>query len=268
MSKFNDLTGQKLGKLTVLWRTENRGKYVMWTCQCDCGKQKAILSSSLAQGKTKSCGCAMNESKGRNLVDLRGMKIGRLTVLHPEGKDKYGHILWLCLCDCGKTKIIMGPSLRHKSHPTQSCGCLVKEIAKKNLPAPHENGSYGKRGKENFNWKGYGELSFSYFGTLKRGAKKRNIAFNLTIEGCWQQFLKQNRRCALTNLPIQFFSFRDVCDGTASLDRIDSAQGYSKENVQWVHKDVNFMKQDFTQEDFINYCKLVAKNFSQKEQNE
>lgn len=47
-------------------------------------------------------------------------------------------------------------------------------------------------------------------------------------------------------------------DGAASLDRIDSKKDYTIDNVQWVHKDLNYMKQDFTEEEFINYCKLVV----------
>ena len=45
---------------------------------------------------------------------------------------------------------------------------------------------------------------------------------------------------------------------TASLDRIDSNKGYTKDNVQFVHKDINWMKQDFEQNKFIEYCKKVA----------
>jgi len=30
-------------------------------------------------------------------------------------------------------------------------------------------------------------------------------------------------------------------------------------NVQFVHKDINFMKQSLSQEDFIYYCKKISK---------
>lgn len=53
-----DLTGLRLGKLTVLRQCENPiwGR-VGWVCQCDCGNAKNIVSSSLVEGKTRSCGC-------------------------------------------------------------------------------------------------------------------------------------------------------------------------------------------------------------------
>lgn len=44
---------------------------------------------------------------------------------------------------------------------------------------------------------------------------------------------------------------------TASLDRIDNTKGYTEDNVQWVHKIINKMKSDLTQEDFIMWCKRI-----------
>ncbi len=45
---------------------------------------------------------------------------------------------------------------------------------------------------------------------------------------------------------------------TASLDRIDSSKGYTKDNIQWVHKHVNLMKHKFDQKYFVDICKLIA----------
>ena len=47
---------------------------------------------------------------------------------------------------------------------------------------------------------------------------------------------------------------------TASLDRIDSTKGYFIENVQWVHKYVNIMKWHTANQEFIEWCKLIAAN--------
>ena len=63
MSKLIDLTNNKYGRLTVLYkdtsRKTNSGSY--WICQCDCGKIKSIKSSSLRRGEVESCGCLRNE---------------------------------------------------------------------------------------------------------------------------------------------------------------------------------------------------------------
>ena len=48
---------------------------------------------------------------------------------------------------------------------------------------------------------------------------------------------------------------------TASLDRIDSSLGYVKNNVQWVHKDINKMKQELNENYFKNLCKIIAKKW-------
>lgn len=57
-----DLTGNRYGKLTVLSRAESKlgtcgKKFTMWLCQCDCGRTKEIMTSSLVKGSTRSCGC-------------------------------------------------------------------------------------------------------------------------------------------------------------------------------------------------------------------
>ena len=60
-----DISGQKFGKLTALFRIEkissNRQGY--WHCRCDCGKEIDVRLDSLTNGHTQSCGC-LNESKG------------------------------------------------------------------------------------------------------------------------------------------------------------------------------------------------------------
>ena len=48
MGQLKDLTGQKIGKLTVLRRVEDkqRGR-PMWLCQCECGNQTVVSSTRL-----------------------------------------------------------------------------------------------------------------------------------------------------------------------------------------------------------------------------
>ncbi len=74
------------------------------------------------------------------------------------------------------------------------------------------------------------------------------------------EYLKQDKKCALSGLLLNFPSIVGRNDGTASLDRIDSKKGYTIENCQWLHKDVNNLKWDFTQKEIIYYCKLITEN--------
>ena len=58
---------------------------------------------------------------------LVGKKIGKLTVIKKDENSKR-RSRYLCRCDCGKEKIILGQSL--KSGNTKSCGCLISETTK------------------------------------------------------------------------------------------------------------------------------------------
>lgn len=61
--RFNDLTGQRFGRLVVLFReSENNAcNKVVWRCRCDCGAETIVIGSRLHTGKTKSCGCLIAE---------------------------------------------------------------------------------------------------------------------------------------------------------------------------------------------------------------
>ena len=62
-----------------------------------------------------------------SLMDLTGKQFDRLTVLSRAPNSKDGDARWICKCVCGKTKTILGKSL--KSGSTRSCGCLQREKA-------------------------------------------------------------------------------------------------------------------------------------------
>ena len=67
MGKFQDLSGQKFGRLTVIKRGESivysNGKHATrWLCQCECGSPpKLIRAGHLKNGSIKSCGCLNKE---------------------------------------------------------------------------------------------------------------------------------------------------------------------------------------------------------------
>lgn len=53
-----DITGRVYGCLTVLKKSETRGKRAMWVCKCECGKIKVVRGGHLKSGAIISCGCA------------------------------------------------------------------------------------------------------------------------------------------------------------------------------------------------------------------
>jgi hypothetical protein len=178
--------------------------------------------------------------RGLNLI---GQKFGKLTVLlrdvETPRKEKDYNFYWWCQCDCGNK--ITARSNRLNGGCVKSCGCLNNKCR-----------------SESFHWKGYEDISSSVFGRIKICAKRRKILFDITIQQIWELFLKQNKTCALTGLSLTFPSRNNEFDGTASLDRIDSSKGYVMGNIQWVHKDINFMKQQLSTEKLIEYSKLIC----------
>ena len=82
------------------------------------------------------------------------------------------------------------------------------------------------------------------------------------MEYAWDIFIQQKGKCALTGLNITFAeTARQRKFATASLDRIDSSKGYIKDNVQWIHKDIQRMKMDLSEEKFLDLCQKVVKHF-------
>lgn len=61
MRKFKDLTGQKFGRLTALYRLHNTKGKTKWLCICECGNLSEVNYGSLVYGSTKSCGCLHKE---------------------------------------------------------------------------------------------------------------------------------------------------------------------------------------------------------------
>jgi hypothetical protein len=57
MSKLNDLTGRRFGRLTAIARATAQGTRVYWVCMCDCGTEKFVRAAHLYGGKVLSCGC-------------------------------------------------------------------------------------------------------------------------------------------------------------------------------------------------------------------
>ncbi len=168
-------------------------------------------------------------------IDLTGNRYGELVAL--EYRPEKPRTKWLCRCDCGRETVVDAASLKRLTRPTQSCGChkLIK-------------------GKDNLKWKGCGEISGQRWATIRHGASKRNIEFNITIEFAWNLFLKQCRKCALSDLPLEF----KKVFYSASLDRIDSLKPYTEDNVQWIHVDINKMKNAFPEEYFKSMCRLIV----------
>ena len=65
-------------------------------------------------------------------IDITGQRFGRLTVVQYTGTtDNHRQAIWSCVCDCGKTVMVRGTSLRKGE--VQSCGCFRSETSAQNI---------------------------------------------------------------------------------------------------------------------------------------
>lgn len=178
-------------------------------------------------------------------INIINQKFGKLTVVEKHSTTRNGHIRYVCKCDCGNYVNILKMHLRNNI--TKSCGC---------------DKAIGKTHKQ---WKGFEDISGSYWHEhiirSANGSKGRSILeLNITKEYAWEQYIKQDKKCALSGIELKFPIKNKDKSYNISLDRIDSGLGYIEGNIQWVHKDINIMKNKFDNQYFIDFCKLIAKN--------
>lgn len=61
--------------------------------------------------------------------NLLNRRFGRLVVIKATKSDNQGNACWLCQCDCGRQTITVGSRLCNGT--TKSCGCLRREVTKR-----------------------------------------------------------------------------------------------------------------------------------------
>lgn len=161
-----------------------------------------------------------------------------------------------CECICGIIRDIKTWTLNNSK--TKGCGCTNT--------------------KGRFKSQAIGDLSKSYYTTFKRSRLSKGISFSddINMEYLWDLFLNQNSKCAISGLDI--FLNRHWSEQnkgriksnhtfqTASIDRINNSKGYEIGNIQWVHKDINYMRGGLSIEDFIFMCRKVNDNNINNEQ--
>ena len=174
---------------------------------------------------------------GGKLRNLLGYRVGELEVLYRAGSTAHGNALWMCKCSCGNEKALSSDHLTRKRAPVKSCGCKAR-----------------RRGKNHPSWSGVGDISDNWWKSrvLRDRGNRKVVEVSITQAYAWGLYLEQGGVCSLSGVPIKIGFKED-----ASIDRIDPDKGYVEGNVQWVHKDINFMKRFYSQDYFIEMCGRV-----------
>lgn len=189
-------------------------------------------------------------------VSFVGKKINQLTILE--------HVSYRRVrvkCDCGKEKECDFYDL--KRNKIKSCGCAkntpeLRELARKRAYKLIEAGIFTGGGDfyptEN--------REFKYL--LKCLKNKNRKISDITLQDlkeCWE---KQNGKCVYTNTPLILPTHKNNKPNfpnwqIASIDRIDSNQGYIKNNIQFVSRTINYAKHTMNHDDMISFIDFIKK---------
>lgn len=230
-------------------------KYIQQRKSLSVVAKECKTTASTILEKLKIYNIPIRSKSSARIKDIVGKRYGRLTVKsfsHISETSKASY--WNCACDCGNESQVQYTNLK----TTKSCGCLSIEAGKK----------WGKINGEKC-YKGGKYLTATEFSSYKTGAKIRNLEFSISIEDVEKVYKQQNFKCKLSGRYLVFNTRISTGDeskrgqnkiirGDASIDRIDSSKGYTVDNIQIIHKDINVAKQAKSDEDFIKMCCEVA----------
>jgi len=179
-----------------------------------------------------------------------GAVYGRLTVV---GHDRLSTGCWaaLCRCSCGKPKTVRYPNQMQRGL-VNSCGCFNAEKASAHCRSMNPAKSRPPA-----------QVAFdAVYRTYKQSAKLRNLAFEITTEAAKTLFNDVCYYCAEPPSAVQRAKQAGVrVSGYVynGIDRINSAKGYTADNVVTCCKQCNRAKRDLSHNEFIRWARRVAR---------
>ena len=199
------------------------------------------LGTNTINSRLRKFNIPLRTQSHTKVMQLSGRRFGKFVVEERGENTAQGFARWWCKCDCGNRRLINQGSLVAGKR-TQCKKCYCKSM--------HNNPDV---------------IIHIYWKQILKGALYRDIHVDITQEEAQQLFIQQDKKCALSGEAIRFAkTARDHNHGetTASLDRKNSSLGYTINNVQWVHKDVNRLKITLDNDRFIELCQKIALHHS------
>lgn len=91
MAIREDLKGMQFGEWTVLEFAFAKNRASFWKCQCSCGKMKDVISTTLKNGASKSCGCLIGKS-AKERFTRHGVADTKIHMIWCSMKQRCGNI--------------------------------------------------------------------------------------------------------------------------------------------------------------------------------
>jgi hypothetical protein len=99
-------------------------------------------------------------------------------------------------------------------------------------------------------------VRISWYESFRKSTLTRGYSWEVTLDDINDLYEEQNKVCELSGISIGWSE--SGWEHTASIDRVDNNKGYTVDNIQLVHKQVNMMRGSLTVPDFLKFCQAVA----------
>jgi len=185
-------------------------------------------------------------------LDRTNIRYWHLLVVKHAWKDKRNKHLWLCKCDCGNEKVVVGDNL--SSRKSKSCGCLKRDFLARN---GNQYGLYEDREiallKVQYSHlkrrnRKMGFIDIIDFDTFKSLSKSHCKYCGLEYSKEIEDRLNESKRSK------RLSDYILICNG---IDRIDNNKGYTNDNSVSCCKYCNFAKHTMSEHDFYKWIKRV-----------
>ena len=268
------MIGNVYGRLTVLAYAHSDKKYnKFYKCKCACGKETTVRGTNLTNRKTKSCGCYADEfrksledtaKQERRVITHKSYTLMLQRCYQPEHRH-YSHY--------GAEGITVCDRWRFGAAGKTGWECFFEDMGPK--PLNYILGRVDKLkpfGKDNCKW----TTSNNQFADVMRSGRPRKKEQKVLSEKeSWiKRCLSNPKRKGLTakdlepimgtHCPLMGIELiytptntNGITRNYATLDRIDSSQGYVPGNIQVLSHRANMIKNDATLEEL----QLLVKNW-------